>query len=163
MFTGEADDEWALRVGGMWRGLIVCCAVPAASPSRLKATPLSRRTLPLQYRQGLVSLPPCTSSSTAWRTRPQRTCWARELTTLFLAGKTDGRIAPRSGLAVKHGITTGAGVIDADYTGHVKVLLFNLGEKEYAVGEGERIAQLVLELVSRNSRGKSDTIVRCIC
>ena len=37
-----------------------------------------------------------------------------------------GRIAPRSGLAVKHGITTGAGVIDAEYRGEVNVLLFNL-------------------------------------
>ena len=40
---------------------------------------------------------------------------------------TYGRIAPRSGLAVKHGITTGAGVIDADYTGPIGIVLFNHG------------------------------------
>lgn len=59
----------------------------------------------------------------------------------------DGRIAPRSGLASKHFIDTGAGVIDADYRGQVKVLLFNHAETEYRVKEGERVAQLVLERV----------------
>lgn len=59
----------------------------------------------------------------------------------------DGRIAPRSGLAVKHSITTGAGVIDADYRGQVKILLFNLGDKDFEINEGDRIAQLVIERV----------------
>jgi dUTP pyrophosphatase len=59
----------------------------------------------------------------------------------------DGRIAPRSGLASKHFIDTGAGVIDSDYRGQVKVLLFNHGEEEFKVKEGDRIAQLVLERV----------------
>ena len=59
----------------------------------------------------------------------------------------DGRIAPRSGLASKHFIDTGAGVIDADYRGQVKVLLFNHAETEYRVQEGDRVAQLVLERV----------------
>ena len=40
-----------------------------------------------------------------------------------------GRIAPRSGLSVKHGIQTGAGVIDPDYTGELKVILFNHGSE----------------------------------
>ena len=44
---------------------------------------------------------------------------------------TYGRVAPRSGLAVKHGISTGAGVIDADYRGEVKVVLFNHSEKRF--------------------------------
>ena len=56
-----------------------------------------------------------------------------------------GRVAPRSGLAVKHGIQVGAGVIDPDYTGEVKVVLFNPGEKDFEVKKGDRIAQLVLE------------------
>lgn len=60
----------------------------------------------------------------------------------------DGRIAPRSGLASKHFIDTGAGVIDADYRGPVKVLLFNHGDADFAVDEGDRIAQLVLERVA---------------
>jgi len=59
----------------------------------------------------------------------------------------DGRIAPRSGLASKHFIDTGAGVIDADYRGQVKVLLFNHGASDFEVKEGDRIAQLVLEKI----------------
>jgi dUTP pyrophosphatase len=59
----------------------------------------------------------------------------------------DGRIAPRSGLASKHFIDTGAGVIDADYRGQVKVLLFNHAENDFEIKEGDRIAQLVLERI----------------
>ena len=59
----------------------------------------------------------------------------------------DGRIAPRSGLASKNFIDTGAGVIDADYRGQVKVLLFNHSETDFKIKTGDRIAQLVLERV----------------
>eukprot|EP00795_Rhopilema_esculentum_P003629 gene3629-14866_t len=58
-----------------------------------------------------------------------------------------GRIAPRSGLAVKHFIDVGAGVIDRDYTGEVGVLLFNFSDKAYQVSKKERIAQLVIEKI----------------
>ncbi|SLM34390.1 dutp pyrophosphatase [Lasallia pustulata] len=60
---------------------------------------------------------------------------------------TYGRIAPRSGLASKNFIDTGAGVIDADYRGQVKVLLFNHAETDFDVKEGDRVAQLVLERI----------------
>jgi dUTP pyrophosphatase len=56
-----------------------------------------------------------------------------------------GRVAPRSGLAVKNGIQVGAGVIDADYRGEVKVLLFNQDADEFNIWPGYRIAQLILE------------------
>lgn len=57
-----------------------------------------------------------------------------------------GRIAPRSGLAVKNGIQVGAGVVDPDYTGELKVVLFNCDpQNPYVVKPGYRIAQLVLE------------------
>ena len=61
--------------------------------------------------------------------------------------QADGRIAPRSGLASKNFIDTGAGVIDPDYRGPVKVLLFNHAETEFKVKKGDRIAQLILERV----------------
>ncbi|KAK4252260.1 dUTPase-like protein [Corynascus novoguineensis] len=66
---------------------------------------------------------------------------------MSLPAGTYGRVAPRSGLASKHFIDTGAGVIDADYRGHVKVLLFNHGEADYEVQEGDRIAQLIVERI----------------
>jgi len=56
-----------------------------------------------------------------------------------------GRVAPRSGLAVKHCIQVGAGVIDPDYTGEIKVVLFNHGSSDFEIKKGDRIAQLVLE------------------
>jgi deoxyuridine 5'-triphosphate nucleotidohydrolase len=57
------------------------------------------------------------------------------------------RIAPRSGLAVKHGINTGAGVVDSDYTGEVKVLLFNHGAADFEIRAGDRIAQVIFEKI----------------
>ncbi len=59
-----------------------------------------------------------------------------------------GRVAPRSGLAVKHGIDTLAGVIDADYRGELRVLLINLGQAPVAFQAGDRIAQLIIELAA---------------
>jgi dUTP pyrophosphatase len=62
---------------------------------------------------------------------------------------TYGRIAPRSGLASKHSIDTGAGVIDADYRGPVKVLLFNFSDVDFKIAVHERIAQLIVERVRK--------------
>lgn len=60
---------------------------------------------------------------------------------------TYGRIAPRSGLALKKGINVGAGVVDFDYRGPVGVVLFNHGEEDLHVQAGDRVAQLILERV----------------
>lgn len=59
-----------------------------------------------------------------------------------------GRVAARSGLAIKHGIQVGAGVIDADYRGEVCVQLWNLGSAPFEFQAGTRIAQLVIERIS---------------
>ncbi|TYJ56483.1 hypothetical protein B9479_002730 [Cryptococcus floricola] len=87
-----------------------------------------------------------------------------------------GRIAPRSGLASKHGIQTGAGVIDSDYRGPVMVLLFNHSDVEFEgmawqfltvaqlkrvvllVKHGDRIAQLILERISLPALRQVDTL-----
>ena len=61
---------------------------------------------------------------------------------------TYGRIAPRSGLAAKHHIQVGAGVIDRDYRGHVKVMLFNHSAMPFQFEKGDRIAQLILEKIN---------------
>uniref|UniRef100_A0A5B7C2I1 Deoxyuridine 5'-triphosphate nucleotidohydrolase n=1 Tax=Davidia involucrata TaxID=16924 RepID=A0A5B7C2I1_DAVIN len=60
---------------------------------------------------------------------------------------TYARIAPRSGLAWKHSIDVGAGVIDADYRGPVGVILFNHSDVDFEVKVGDRIAQLVIEKI----------------
>ena len=61
---------------------------------------------------------------------------------------TYGRVAPRSGLAHKHFIDVGAGVIDRDYRGNVGVILFNFGTSAFKVNKGDRIAQLICEKIS---------------
>jgi len=60
-----------------------------------------------------------------------------------------GLVWPRSGLAVRHGIDTLAGVIDSDYRGEVRVVLANLGPEPFAVAPGDRIAQLLIQRVER--------------
>lgn len=63
----------------------------------------------------------------------------------------EGQIRPRSGLALKHGVTTlnAPGTIDADYRGEVSVLLINLGDQVFTVKRGDRIAQMVIAPVSQ--------------
>lgn len=60
---------------------------------------------------------------------------------------TYGRIAPRSGNVVKHGVTVDAGVIDSDYTGIVKVAVRNWGNESFSISKGDRIAQLIVEQI----------------
>ena len=63
----------------------------------------------------------------------------------------EGQVRPRSGLALKKGITVlnAPGTIDADYRGEVKVILINLGQEEVVINRGDRIAQLVIAPVVR--------------
>ncbi|XP_062404844.1 deoxyuridine 5'-triphosphate nucleotidohydrolase, mitochondrial isoform X2 [Sardina pilchardus] len=58
-----------------------------------------------------------------------------------------GRVAPRSGLAAKHFIDVGAGVVDEDYRGNVGVVLFNFNKESFEVKKGDRIAQLICERI----------------
>jgi len=60
------------------------------------------------------------------------------------------QVRPRSGLALKHGITclNTPGTIDSDYRGEVKVILANLGEDDFMINKGERIAQIVVAPVT---------------
>lgn len=56
-----------------------------------------------------------------------------------------GRVAPRSGLAVKAGIDVLAGVVDSDYRGEIKVVLINLGDEPFVIHDGDRIGQMIME------------------
>ena len=76
-------------------------------------------------------------------------------TGLFIAlpAGYEAQVRPRSGLALKHGITVlnTPGTIDADYRGEVMVLLVNLSDKDFVVEDGERVAQMV---VARHEQGQ---------
>jgi dUTP pyrophosphatase len=71
--------------------------------------------------------------------------------TLALPDGYEGQIRPRSGLALKHGITVlnSPGTIDADYRGEIHIILANLGGETFVLERGQRIAQLVVAPVSR--------------
>ena len=72
---------------------------------------------------------------------------------------TYGRIAPRSGLALKSMIATGAGVIDSDYRGIVFVLLFNHSSQDVKIGKGDRMAQLILEKIDSPKIEEVDELI----
>jgi dUTP pyrophosphatase len=63
----------------------------------------------------------------------------------------EGQVRPRSGLAMRHGVTVAnaPGTIDSDYRGEVLVLLINLGHEPFVIRRGDRIAQLVIAPVAR--------------
>jgi len=63
----------------------------------------------------------------------------------------EGQVRPRSGLAMRQGITclNSPGTVDADYRGEVKVILINLGAEDFTIRRGERIAQLLIAPVSQ--------------
>lgn len=70
------------------------------------------------------------------------------------------QVRPRSGLALRHGVTclNTPGTIDSDYRGEVKVILVNLGEEPFAIARGDRIAQLVPAPVQRAVLDEVDTL-----
>jgi dUTP pyrophosphatase len=63
----------------------------------------------------------------------------------------EAQVRPRSGLAIKHGITcvNSPGTVDADYRGELKVVLINLSNQEHTIMHGDRIAQMVVHKVER--------------
>jgi len=65
----------------------------------------------------------------------------------------EGQVRPRSGLALKSGITVlnTPGTVDADYRGEVKVILINLGQEPFVIQRGDRIAQMVIAPVTQSS------------
>ena len=70
------------------------------------------------------------------------------------------QVRPRSGLALKHGVTclNTPGTIDSDYRGEVKVILANLGQDPFAIARGDRIAQLIPAIVLRASIDEVDAL-----
>ncbi len=70
------------------------------------------------------------------------------------------QVRPRSGLALKHGITclNTPGTIDSDYRGEVKIILANLGSEPFEIARGDRIAQFVVAPVTRGSFTEVDSL-----
>lgn len=70
---------------------------------------------------------------------------------MALPNHYEAQIRPRSGLAAKHGVTVlnTPGTIDCDYRGEVKVILINLGDTDFEIKRGERIAQIIIAPVTQ--------------
>lgn len=80
--------------------------------------------------------------------------------TLEIPPGLEGQVRPRSGLAAKHGITVlnAPGTIDSDYRGELKVLLVNLGDADFRIQDGDRIAQIIFSPVLRVSFRRAETV-----
>ena len=72
----------------------------------------------------------------------------------------EAQIRPRSGLAIKQGITclNSPGTIDADYRGEIKIILINLSEEEQIINSGDRIAQMIIQKVEKVKWVNSDSL-----
>jgi dUTP pyrophosphatase len=80
--------------------------------------------------------------------------------TIALPAGYEAQVRPRSGLALKHGLTclNTPGTIDADYRGEVKVILINLGQEPFTIRRGERIAQMVIAPVTQAQWDEVDAL-----
>jgi dUTP pyrophosphatase len=90
-------------------------------------------------------------SAAAMRLAPGKRALVPTGLVLELPPGVEAQVRPRSGLALRHGITVlnSPGTIDCDYRGEVMVLLANLGEAPFKIARGERIAQLVVQRIER--------------
>lgn len=72
----------------------------------------------------------------------------------------EAQIRPRSGLAIKHGVTVlnSPGTIDADYRGDIGVILINLGQEPFSIKSGDRIAQMIINKFERFEWNQSETL-----
>ena len=81
--------------------------------------------------------------------KPGQRCLVPTSIAIAMPPQLEAQVRPRSGLALKHGITAlnSPGTIDADYRGEIKVILINHGQEEFVINRGDRIAQLVFQIV----------------
>ena len=113
----------------------------------LKVKRLSdRATLPFRATPGSAGYDLCSAENTIIKAGTRKI--VKTDLSIAVPERHYGRVAPRSGLAFKKGIDIGAGVIDADYTGPLGLVLCNNGTEDFVIEEGDRVAQLLLERVA---------------
>ncbi|XP_078190332.1 deoxyuridine 5'-triphosphate nucleotidohydrolase, mitochondrial isoform X2 [Callithrix jacchus] len=150
--VGGAGRACFLRLGDAWRS-----ETPAVSPSK-RARPAEEGVMQLRFaRLSEHATAPTRGSARAagydlysaydYTIPPMEKALVKTDIQIALPSGCYGRVAPRSGLAAKHFIDVGAGVIDEDYRGNVGVVLFNFGKEKFEVKKGDRIAQLICERI----------------
>ena len=70
----------------------------------------------------------------------------------------EGQIRSRSGLAVRHGVTCLTGTIDSDYRGEIKVVLINLGQEDFVIHRGDRVAQMIIAPFAQAAISEVDSL-----
>lgn len=83
-------------------------------------------------------------SSRIYAVPPRGRCLIKTDISLEIPTGHYGRIAPRSGLALKHGLDVGGGVIDSDYRGNIGVILFNHTDEPFFIAKWDKIAQIII-------------------
>jgi dUTP pyrophosphatase len=132
---------------------------PTAKPRRV----LTVRVVQLPHAQGLplpqyatataagLDLVAAVPDGTPMQLSPRARALVPTGLMMELPGGTEAQVRPRSGLALKHGVTVlnSPGTIDSDYRGEIQVILVNHGTKPFTIARGERIAQLVIARVEQ--------------
>ncbi|MXV17938.1 dUTP diphosphatase [Hufsiella ginkgonis] len=96
--------------------------------------------------------------------RPLQRCLIPTGLHIELPDGHEAQIRPRSGLALKHGITivNSPGTVDADYRGEIKVLLVNLSDTDFVVNNGDRIAQMIVAKHERVSWSLAESLTETV-
>jgi dUTP pyrophosphatase len=117
-------------------------------------------TLPSYATQGAAGLDLSAALSAPLTIAPGERAAVATGIAIALPPGHEGQVRPRSGLAIKHGVTVvnAPGTIDEDYRGELKVLLVNLGQAPHVIQPGDRIAQLVIAPVSRVTVERCDAL-----
>lgn len=92
--------------------------------------------------------------------RPMQRCLVPTGLFMALPPGTEAQVRPRSGLAIKKGITVlnSPGTIDADYRGEVCVILINLSQEDFVIEDGERVAQMVIARYEQSNWEEVETL-----
>jgi len=116
--------------------------------------------LPRYQTEQAAGLDLCADIDDEWTLAPMARRAVPTGIAIALPAGFEGQVRPRSGLALRHGITciNAPGTIDSDYRGEIQVLLVNLSGEPYTLRRGERIAQLVVAPVVRAELEEVDTL-----
>ncbi len=123
--------------------------LPAIKIRRLRPENDADIPLPRYMTAQSAGMDVCAANPEDWVLKPGKIKLVPTGFAMALADGFEAQIRPRSGLAIKHGITliNSPGTIDADYRGEVKIALINLGAEPYTICRGTRIAQMVIHRV----------------
>jgi dUTP pyrophosphatase len=123
-------------------------AAAVSAPLQVRRLRPSAR-LPARATPGAAGLDLCADLDAPLTLAPGQRALVPTGLAIALPSGHEGQVRPRSGLAVKHGVTVlnAPGTIDEDYRGEVKVALVNLGHEPFVIAAGDRVAQLVIAKV----------------